>query len=107
MGFSEYVGRGEWLIAIAAFALIGVFGVALLRGLEVVLFEIGNAIHDLNSTIADALLGLRHVPPDPWACSVCRSVNLASADVCYRDCGIRADVAIPGAVVASGPIDPL
>ncbi len=107
MDISHYLGRADWLIGAVAFVLIGLLGLGILRVLEVLLAELGKMIHGFNSSVADALLGLREIPEEPWACSVCGSVNVATTDVCYHACGSRADVSTEAALPARAVIDRL
>jgi len=92
MSLSDYLGRLDWLIAIGAFIIGGLVGLGMIWVLEWVIDEVSRVLPVVNRSVADTLLRWRDVPREPWSCSVCGSLNTATAERCYRGCGTRADV---------------
>jgi hypothetical protein len=89
----EYLARIDWLRAIVVGLAVGLIALGVNRFLQATADEIIGAIPFLNSSAANALLRRRRdVPSEPWVCSVCRSVNIPTATVCYRGCGAREEI---------------
>jgi hypothetical protein len=96
MAIEEYLARIDWLRAIVVGGVVVLIAFGVNRFLQATADEIIGAIPFLNSSAANALLRRRHgLPTESWVCSVCRSVNIPTATVCYRGCGPRDEVGPP------------
>jgi hypothetical protein len=107
MAVEEYFARIDWVRAIVVGLVVGLIGLGINRFLQASADEIFGAIPFLNSSAANAVLRRRRgVPTDPWVCTVCKSVNIPTATVCYRGCGPRDAVDPAKADAGSDPIEP-
>jgi hypothetical protein len=107
MTVEEYLARIDWLRAIVVGLAVGLVGLGINRFLQASADEIFGAIPFLNSSAANAVLRRRHdLPTEPWVCTVCKSVNIPTASVCYRGCGARGEVGPPPAADGSAPTEP-
>jgi hypothetical protein len=99
----EYLGRIDLVTAVVVALVAGALALGINRFLQASADEVFGAVPFINGSVANALLRRRHgVATEPWACSVCRSVNIPTATVCYHGCGRREDVAM---VRAQDPIE--
>jgi hypothetical protein len=100
----EYLGRIDLVTAVVVALVAGGLALGINRFLQASADEVFGAVPFINGSVANAILRRRRgVPTERWVCTVCRSLNIPTATVCYHGCGKREDVAM---VRAHDPAEP-